>query len=322
MRHLSNLKLLIPSPIQKVNHPLLHKNKIDFHVKREDLIHEEISGNKWRKLKYNLQFALENNIKKIITFGGAFSNHIYATAAACNAFGLESVGIIRGEYDPHNPTLQFAKSCGMEVKFIDRTSYREKENSAVVKIILSQQDSYLLVPEGGSNELAYHGLKELAEEINDSNFDVVMVSAGTGSTASGILRWLDSSKELWVFSSLKSDYLYSEILDNVDVSKGKQLRFIPDYHFGGYGKSPESLISFMNGFSAETKIPLDPIYNGKLVNGFFEMATEDQFDQSKSYLWIHTGGLQGIDAYNYVASKKERIMINPKNSSVNRKNRS
>jgi 1-aminocyclopropane-1-carboxylate deaminase len=301
--------LVIPSPIQNVYHSLLLENNIALFVKREDLIHPQISGNKWRKLKYNLQYAQEKGIKQIVTFGGAFSNHIYATAAACKEFQLDSLGIIRGDYDPQNPTLQFAQSCGMQLQFIDRASYRTKENGDIVKAALSEMDDYYIVPEGGSNDLAYEGLQELAEEINTTPFDVILVSAGTGGTATGILKYLDPAKELWVFSSLKSDYLETEILKNVAASKRHQLKFFSAYHYGGYGKSPESLISFINDFGAESRIPLDPIYNGKLVGGFFEMLAQSQVDASKSYLWIHTGGLQGIDAYNYMAGKKNRLRI-------------
>lgn len=299
----------IPSPIVKVRHPHLEEFGIQLCVKRDDLIHPYISGNKWRKLKYNLKFAKKNGIKKIVTFGGAFSNHIYATAAACKTFEIDSIGIIRGEYDSQNPTLQFAKSCGMQFKFIDRTSYREKENSAVVKSFLAEQESFYLIPEGGSNELADEGLRELTEEINETSFDVVMVSAGTGGTAKGILKWLDPSKKLWVFSSLKSDYLHSEILQYLEKNKTQQLKFISDYHFGGYGKAPVRLISFINEFSKESKVPLDPIYNGKLVHGFYEMINDEQVDNSKSYLWVHTGGLQGIAAYNFMAMKKGKLAI-------------
>jgi len=306
---LSNLNLVIPSPIVKVNHPLLHEKSIDLFVKREDLIHPLVSGNKWRKLKYNLKYAKDNGYNTIVTFGGAFSNHIHATAAACQAFDLESIGIIRGEYDKDNPTLQFAQSCGMELKFIDRASYREKENSEVVKAFLAEQDSYFLVPEGGSNELAYDGLRELAEEINETHFDIVMVSAGTGGTATGILKWLDTSKELWVFSSLKSDYLHDEIQKNIEPEKHQQFKFLSSYHYGGYGKAPKSLITFINEFSAQTKIPIDPIYNGKLMGGFSDMVEKGEIDESKTYLWVHTGGLQGIDAYNYMEKRKGKLEI-------------
>ncbi|MDF1695793.1 MAG: pyridoxal-phosphate dependent enzyme [Saprospiraceae bacterium] len=298
------LNLSIPSPIQKIHHPLLEGRAIDLQVKREDLIHRYISGNKWRKLKYNLLHAKKEGFRTIVTFGGAFSNHIFATAAACHAFKLNSIGIIRGEYDIHNPTLQFAQSCGMQLKFVDRSSYREKEKSPKVKAILKKLESYTLVPEGGTNALAYQGLKELAHEINETDVDVVLVSAGTGGTASGILKELDPSKELWVFSSLKGDFLNEEILSQVNNSKQDQFKFISTYHCGGYGKTPAYLVDFINAFGEETHIPLDPIYNGKLVYGFLDLAAKGKLDTSKSYLWVHTGGLQGIDAYNYMAEKK------------------
>lgn len=301
--------LRVPSPVKIVKHNLLATSGIQLSAKREDLIHEYVSGNKWRKLKYNLEYTKANNIKKIITFGGPFSNHIHATAAACKYYNLESIGLIRGEYDPLNPTLQFAQSCGMNLEFIDRTSYRQKENSKIVQNFLSTQESYYLIPEGGSNDLAYEGLQELSEEINQSNFDIILVSAGTGGTATGIIKHLNPSKELWIFSSLKSDYLHQEILKNLDPKKHHQLKFISSYHYGGYGKSPESLIEFINTFSAETQIPIDPIYNGKLISGFLEMVVQGQIDNSKSYLWIHTGGLQGITAYNYMAKKKGKLEI-------------
>lgn len=304
---LSNL--LIPSPIQKVEHPLLKEEHIQLFVKREDLIHTLVSGNKWRKLKYNLQHAKANRLSKIVTFGGAFSNHIHAIAAACKAFELNVTGFIRGEYDPDNPTLQFAKDAGMDLKFIDRSSYREKEKSTIVNTFLKAEKNYLLVPEGGTNDLAYEGLRELAEEINNTPYDIIMVSAGTGGTASGILNHLSPNKELWVFSSLKSEYLYEEILKKVPISKKKQLKFIPHYHFGGYGKIPEQLVNFINDFYSKTNLQIDPIYNGKLVKGFFDLLQTKKLDKSKSYLWVHTGGLQGIEAYNYMASKKEKPQI-------------
>lgn len=297
------------SPIDEVTNVVLDRAQISLAVKREDLLHPTISGNKWRKLKFNLKYALDNRIETIITFGGAFSNHIYSTAAACKELGLKSVGLIRGDYDKHNPTTMFARKCGMELRFIDRLSYKEKENSDVVKSILSQYSNYILIPEGGSNDLAIEGLHELSNEINATKYSIILVSAGTGSTASGILSNLHPDKELWVFSSLKSNYLKQEILEKTPASKHQQLRFISDYHFRGYGKTTPELINFINDFKAQTGIPTDPIYNGKLIAGFHDMIEQGQAINSNSYLWIHTGGLQGIAAYNYMAEKKNRDMI-------------
>lgn len=297
------------SPITSVNTALLDKAGISLSVKREDLIHPEISGNKWRKLKYNLKSASEKGIETVITFGGAFSNHIYATAAACKASGLRSIGIIRGEYDSQNPTTQFAKQCGMELRFVARNQYRDKENSPSIKSIIDEYPNHILIPEGGSNELARKGLLDLSNEINESHHNIIMVSAGTGATAAGILQNLNSDKVLWVFSSLKSDYLKAEILKETPHDKHHQLKFFDKYHCGGYGKTPKELVSFINAFKEETCIPLDPIYNGKLVRGFYDIVAEEKADNTQSYLWIHTGGLQGIAAYNYMAKKKNRSYL-------------
>ena len=305
------------SPIYQVGTGFLDRSRISLSVIREDLLHPTISGNKWRKLKYNIKHALDNNVETIITFGGAFSNHIYSTAAACNELGLKSVGIIRGDYDKNNPTTAFAHQCGMDLKFVDRTSYKEKENSAVVKSILSEYSNYTLIPEGGSNNLAEKGLKELTSQINETDHNVIMVSAGTGATATGILQNLDPNKNLWVFSSLKSDYLRKEILSRTDSSKHNQLKFISNYHYGGYGKTPRELVSFINDFTAQAKVPLDPIYNGKLIAGFHDMVERKEVDNANTYLWVHTGGLQGIDAYNYMAIKKNWPKIDCLTESVN-----
>jgi len=292
-----------------VKTPLINQANVTISVKREDLLHPTISGNKWRKLKYNLKNALDKNVETIITFGGAFSNHIYSTASACNKLGLKSVGIIRGDFDKNNPTTIFAQRCGMDLQFIDRTSYKEKENSDKIKAILSKYSNYILIPEGGSNTLAEKGLEELSNEINETEHNIIMVSAGTGSTAKAILQNLNPNKKLWVFSSLKSDYLKSEILETTDPIKHKQLKFISAYHYGGYGKTPRELVHFINDFKVQSGITIDPIYNGKLIAGFSDMIERNDINNSNSYLWIHTGGLQGIDAYNYMASKRNWPLI-------------
>jgi len=297
------------SPIEKVSTVELDAHSISLSVKREDKLHPTISGNKWRKLKYNLKQAKSTGCDTIVTFGGAFSNHIYSTASACKAIGLRSIGIIRGEYDIHNPTLIFAKRCGMELVFVSRSDYSGKESSPAIKAILDTYSNYILIPEGGSNELAALGINELAKEINETPHDIIMVSAGTGATATGILQGLDSSKELWIFSSLKSDYLEEEIKQKVDAEKHTQAKFINTYHYGGYGKTPAELVAFINDFKAQTHIPADPIYNGKLISGFTDLTLKNKVNPNKSYLWIHTGGLQGIEAYNYMAQKKERPII-------------
>lgn len=301
--------LQIPSPVERVMHPLLTSASIHLSVKREDLIDPEISGNKWRKLKYNIAHALAHDYGTLVTFGGAFSNHVYATAAAAERNGIACVGIIRGEYDQHNPTLTYARNRGMQLYFVDRSAYREKKTSAAVQKIILSLDRPYIIPEGGSNTLAKRGLAELAHEINLTDSNIVLVSAGTGMTAAGILDHLAIDKELWVFSSLKSDHLRDEILDLCDTDRRYQLRMITDQHYGGYGKTPFELVRSINEFRKETGIAVDPIYNGKLVCGLMEMIVQNQVEASKKYLWIHTGGLQGITAYNFMAAKKRKTLI-------------
>ncbi|MEE9438051.1 MAG: pyridoxal-phosphate dependent enzyme [Saprospiraceae bacterium] len=279
-------------------------------VLRDDIVHPYISGNKWRKLKGNLAHLAENNIKTIVTFGGAFSNHIHATAAACYHYNIQCVGIIRGEYDKDNPTLAFAKSQGMILHFVDRQSYREKEKSQVVKKILTQYSNYFLIPEGGSNQYSYQGLAELSQIINKTDFDVIMVSAGTGYTAAGILKSLKEEKKLWVFPSLKDTYIKDKILSQSPKNKHNQLTYYYDYHLGGYAKVSEKYIAFINQFVRQTGVEIDPIYNAKILYGFYDLVINKKIDVTKKYLWIHTGGLQGIDAYNYMSNKKNSMPIN------------
>lgn len=297
--------LTIPSPIQEVKLELLDRQNVKLLVKREDLIHPTISGNKWRKLKGSLLSVKQDGYKGIITYGGAFSNHIHATAAAGQQFDIPTVGIIRGEYDEQNPTLQFAKQSGMKLHFVTRSSYRQKEHSAEVQEILKVFDNYLVVPEGGSSKLAMHGLTDLAGEIITlPNLDLITVSAGTGMTAAGIIKY--QPRPVDVFSALKSDHLKNEI---VELSGKTSFSFNTDYHFGGYGKVDHELIDFINSFFTTTGIPLDPIYNGKAMYGIIDQIKTGKISSGTTVLHIHTGGLQGVGAYNYMATKKDRNTI-------------
>jgi 1-aminocyclopropane-1-carboxylate deaminase len=183
---------LLPSPCEKVIHNSLEKHEIKLYVKRDDLIHPEISGNKYRKLKYNLEYILNNNISSIITFGGAYSNHLYATAALCNYYGLQSYGIVRGDgLDPDNPTLQFCIKNGMTLHFVCREEYRNKNNSSVVKKIIAQYNSAYVIPEGGSNQLALLGVEEIWGELSvqlEKTPDYLFCAIGTGTTIAGLLK--------------------------------------------------------------------------------------------------------------------------------------
>jgi len=273
-------------------------------ILRDDLHHPLISGNKWRKLK-GLLHSTDGIAKGIITYGGAFSNHIHATAAACKHYGITAVGIIRGEYDASNPTLIAAKDSGMTLHFVSRADYRLKADSPAVQDLISQYPDYTVVPEGGSGPFAMVGLAELGQEIAAiPDVDLITVSAGTGMTAAGIIKHQD--RPVQVYSSLKDGYLRAEI---GKLAEGRKFSFVSDYHFGGYGKVSNELVTFINSFLEQTGIPLDPIYNGKAIYGVLDQVSNGYFPKGTTILHIHTGGLQGINAYNYMAAKKGKTLL-------------
>jgi len=285
----------LPSPIVRIHDPIWDDQQIELYVKREDLIHPIVNGNKYRKLKYNL----ETNPNCIITFGGAFSNHIYATASAGKLYNIPTVGIIRGEYDEHNPTLFHARNCGMDLHFVDRSSYKLKEKSKAAKEIISRYDAPLILPEGGNNALARKGTAEVAIEISNQipNANYIALSAGTGGTASGILTAKHRDHQIIVFSALKGDFLRDEI---IEMSASSDFELQTDYHFGGYARTKPELITFINQFHKDHSIVLDPIYNGKGVYGIIDMIRKELFTQGSKIVWILTGGQQGNAAWNYM----------------------
>ena len=280
-------------------------NGISLHIKREDLIHPFVSGNKFRKLKYNLLEAKTQNKDTLLTFGGAFSNHIAAVAYAGKDKGFKTIGIIRGDElrdkISENPTLQFAENCGMQFEFVSREEYRLKsENHFLEKLKMKFGDFYL-IPEGGTNELAIKGCEEILTE-NDADFDFICCAVGTGGTISGIINSVLDHQKVLGFPSLKGDFLQDEIRNFVETQNWE---LITGYHFGGYGKVSEELIAFINQFYAETKIPLDPIYTGKMVFGVIDLISENYFPANSKILLIHTGGIQGIQGMNIKLKKKQ-----------------
>ena len=236
---LEDLPILIPSPIQKIELTILSEKKIKLYFKRDDLIHDWISGNKWRKLKYNLQYALKNNLTTIITEGGAFSNHIYAVAGACQLLGLKSIGLIRGEIDHLNPTIQFCEKRNMELISLPRQIYKNKEDIKKYVEQLSKNNSALFIPEGGTNTLALKGVGEIWNELsiqNKANPDYIVMSCGTGGTTAGLLGNQINNSKIISFSALKSDHLRNEILELAEYKNENLLIVNTDYHFGGYAK--------------------------------------------------------------------------------------
>lgn len=280
-------------------------NSITVSIKREDLIHPFVSGNKFRKLKYNLLQAKAENKNTLLTFGGAYSNHIAAVAFAGKENGYQTIGIIRGDEleskIAENPTLQFAQNCGMEFKFVSREEYRMKQETSFLESLKSIYGNFYLIPEGGTNELAIKGCQEILTSA-DSQFDYICCSVGTGGTISGIINSALPHQKVLGFPALKGDFLKDEIRI---FAQNKNWELITDYHFGGYGKINEELIAFINQFYQENKIPLDPIYTGKMVFGVMNMIATSYFPSYSKILLIHTGGIQGIQGMNLKLKNKK-----------------
>jgi 1-aminocyclopropane-1-carboxylate deaminase len=299
-------------PELSINQPvnLDLKFGVQLFVKREDLIHLYISGNKFRKLKYNLEEAKASGFKTLLSFGGAFSNHIAAVATAGKEFGFNTIGVIRGEElidkIDENPTLKFAYQHGMVFKFVTREDYRNKTSKHFIEELRAEFGNCYLLPEGGTNTLAVKGCEEILTE-QDKDFDYICCSVGTGGTVSGLINCSKPGQQILGFSSLKGDFLKEDIGKFVEK---KNWHLITDYHFGGYAKINETLISFINGFKSKNQIPLDPIYTGKMMFGIFDLIEKGFFPKGSKILAIHTGGLQGIEGMNLKLKAKGLTLIN------------
>jgi 1-aminocyclopropane-1-carboxylate deaminase len=287
----------------------LATNDVSLYLRREDLIHPFISGNKFRKLKYNLLQAKSEGKTKLLTFGGAFSNHIAAVAAAGKEFDFETIGVIRGEElkdkISENPTLSFAEECGMHFVFVSREQYRLKGTVLFIKELRELYGDFYLLPEGGTNDLAVKGCGEILT-ADDSSFSHVCCAVGTGGTISGIINSALPNQKIIGFPALKGHFLSDDIRNFVHRENWE---LVHDYHFGGYGKINEALIRFINWFYKETAIPLDPIYTGKMMYGLFDLIHKGYFPQGAKILAIHTGGIQGVAGMNDKLKRKKLPLI-------------
>jgi len=265
-------------------------------VKREDLVHPYLSGNKWRKLKYNLLEALKQQNRKLLTFGGAHSNHIYATAAAGKLFDLQTIGIIRGhELDATNETLAFAKACGMGLKFISRQDYKNKAENSFLQHLKGEFGDFYLIPEGGTNTFAVKGCEEILSRADYLHYDFIAVMMGTSGTATGILNASSGFSHILGVSALKGDFMANEIGKlNVKYGLKGYLNYsaITQYHHGGYAKSSPELDDFIVQFQTKTGIPIEHVYSGKLFYALFDLIAKDFFRAGTKILAIHTGGLR------------------------------
>ena len=285
-------------------------NSITVSIKREDLIHPIVSGNKFRKLKYNLIQAKAENQQTLLTFGGAFSNHIAAVAFAGKEQNFKTIGIIRGEElrnkISENPTLQFAQDCGMHLEFVTREAYRQKTELGFLENLRTKFGAFYFIPEGGTNELAIKGCEEILI-VEDAEFDYICCSIGTGGTITGIINSLFPHQKVLGFPALKGEFLEDEIRI---FAQNENWEVIADYHFGGYGKVTPELIVFMNQFHKESQIPLDPIYTAKMFFGVMDLIEKNYFPKKSKILLIHTGGIQGIQGMNLKLKAKKLLTIN------------
>ena len=301
------------SQIQSINQqivlPKLEANNCQLFIKREDEIHPLVSGNKFRKLKYNLKAAKQNKTKTLLTFGGAFSNHILATAVAGKLQNFKTIGVIRGDELGQdlsktlatNSTLRAAYEHGMKFEFISREKYRDKMSSDFLQKLELKYGDFYTLPEGGTNALAVKGCEEILTS-DDNEFDYICSCVGTGGTIAGIINSIEAPQKVIGFPALKGDFLIKEIQQYCRGQKNWQL--VSDYHFGGYGKYSDELIHFINRFKEDTTIPLDPIYTGKMMFGVLDMIKKNSFPKGSKILIIHSGGIQGIEGFNHRLKRK------------------
>lgn len=290
-------------PLTQIQDRLLTAKQIKLFVKREDLTDEIISGNKFYKLKYNLIEAERLGFKTLLTFGGAFSNHIHATAYAGKKYGLKTIGIIRGEeHLPLNPTLSSAREWGMTIDYLGRSSYRNKYDESLLDELKNKFGDFYLVPEGGSNALAIKGVAEIVPTI-DIKYDFICSTCGTGGTLAGLILGLDSKSFALGFSALKGgNFLYQNIktlLANYSKEMLNNWQINLDYHFGGYAKINKELIGFCNDFKNNHNIEIEPVYTGKMFYGIFDLIKKDYFPEGSVIVAIHTGGLQGLNGLRF-----------------------
>lgn len=278
---------------QTVNEQHIDYLGVSLTIKRLDQIHPQISGNKFFKLKYNFIEAQQRGLNNVLTFGGAFSNHIAATAFAAHQFGFNSVGIIRGDELKNrllNPTLTKAQALGMHLHFISRSAYREKDQPDFIAELSKQFPSHYLIPEGGTNALAIKGCKEILTEHDRLSFDVICCAVGTGGTLTGLIEGSQNHQRIIGFSALKGNFLSAEISKNTHQ---KNWLITDEFCFGGYAKTHPSLIQFIVWFEQKYQIPLEHVYTAKMFYGIFQWIEQAKLITNQRILVIHTGGLQG-----------------------------
>ena len=300
----------IAPPLQQINSEIARRAGVDLYVLRLDLMHPWVNGNKWFKLKYNLLEAKEKNFTTLLTFGGAYSNHIYATAAAGNLFGFRTIGVIRGEERlPLNPTLSFAVQQGMQLVYLNREMYRQRNTPVLQEYLRQRFGEVFIIPEGGSNLNGVRGCTEIIDRAMptagvDAAFDRICVACGTATTIAGIALSLHEGQRAIAFPVLKNGAFLAQEIESLltnylasglpsPYSSPASWELVCDYHFGGYAKVNDKLLVFSQQFTQEHGVPLDYVYTAKMFYGVMDLLQQGFFCRGNSLLLVHTGGLQG-----------------------------
>ncbi|QKG53618.1 1-aminocyclopropane-1-carboxylate deaminase/D-cysteine desulfhydrase [Hymenobacter sp. BRD67] len=287
---------LLPIP-----HPIAERHGVRLLLWRDDLLNSDLPGNKARKLKYNIQEAIWEGFTNLLTFGGAYSNHLAAVAAAGRLYGFNTIGLVRGEeHQPLNPTLAQCVADGMALHYLDRATYRRRNEPEFLTDIQQQFGHPYLLPEGGTNALALRGVAELIGELRrHTDFDAVAVAAGTGGTLAGLALGLAEApypaRAIGVAALKGADFLRGEIDALTQAAANRPLtnyELHTGYHFGGYARLPPELRAFIQQFQADYGVLLDPIYTGKLLFGVLDLLKKGHFTPGSTVVAVHTGGLQ------------------------------
>jgi 1-aminocyclopropane-1-carboxylate deaminase len=283
-------RLAVIQPLSK----FWYQNKvIAMDMLRLDLLHPVVSGNKWFKLRLNMAHAVDHGFKAIVTFGGGFSNHLIATAFTAKKFGLPSYGIVRGRYAALTPTLQACVDAGMQLVFVTKEDYGNKEDMTWIKTLVDHFDEIFIIPEGGANEWGRAGAG-LLNRFVANDYTHIMVAVGTGTTLTGLRNKLPAHQQIMGFVPMKGgNYLETCVRSHLQPEKDSNWLLTDQYHFGGFGKWNSELLRFMNDFYRDNHIPLDVVYTSKMMYGLNQMLADNYFSTCDKILCIHSGGLQG-----------------------------